>query len=278
MKKLFFFFSLIIQFSFAQNSTLWEVSGNGLTQPSYIQGTMHMMCAKDFAIKPKTFDALNKVQKLVLEIDYTNQAEMAMMMQMMQSDKKLSEQLTPAQSSELAEILKSYNTTLEAVESFSPQALYTLIGQKATPCPQTEVKLFEIELLTQAAKTGKTFGGLEKVADQINALRDSYNLEETLRQLKAGDEYAVLAAQMIKAFNAENLADLDKLLKDKRFMNASQEHLMLDQRNINWVSEAMPAMMQKESVLFAVGSGHLWGEKGMIKLLRASGYTVTPVL
>lgn len=283
MKKLFFsILGLALLFTnlcFAQqqSSTLWEISGNGLKQSSYIQGTMHMLCAKDFQIKQKTFDALDKVQKLVLEIDYTNQAEMAAMQKMMQADKKLSEQLSSGEKEELKEILKSYHTTLEKVENYTPQALYSLIGQKAIPCPQSEVKMFEIELLTKAAKSRKTFGGLEKVADQIGALAGSYDMKETIRQLKAGDEYAILAQQMTKAFNDENLVVLDKLLKDKRFMSKQQENQMLNQRNINWVSKTMPAMMEKESVLFAVGSGHLWGKKGVIKLLQAKGYTVTPV-
>lgn len=283
MKNLFtFILGLILFFSnfcFAQNnsSMLWEISGNGLKQPSYLQGTMHMLCAKDFQMKQKTLEALDKVQKLVLEIDYTNPSEMAAMQKMMQADKKLSEQLSAAEKEELKEVLKSYNTTLEKVDDYTPQALYTLIGQKAIPCPQTEVKMFEIELLTKGAKSRKTFGGLEKVADQVNALAGSYNMKEIIRQLKAGDEYAVLAQQMTKAFNEENLVVLDKLLKDKRFMSKEQENLMLNQRNINWVSKSMPAMMEKESVMFAVGSGHLWGKKGIIKLLQAKGYKVIPV-
>lgn len=285
MKKLFtIILGLTLLFTnlcFAQKSNnssmLWVISGNGLKQPSYVQGTMHMVCAKDFQITQKTFDALDKVKKLVLEIDYTNPEEMAAMQKMMQTDKKLSEQLSDNEKEELRKVLKSYNTTLEKVDAYTPQALYTLIGQKSIPCPQTEVKMFEIELLTKGAKTGKTFGGLEKVADQVNALAGAYNMKETIRQLKAGDEYAILAQQMTKAFNEENLVVLDKLLKDKRFMSKAQENLMLNQRNINWVSKAMPAMMEKESVLFAVGSGHLYGEQGMIKLLQAKGYTVTPV-
>lgn len=260
-----------------QNSMLWEISGNGLKQSSYLQGTMHMMCAKDFQIKQKTWDVLDKVQKLVLEVDYTNPAEAAAMQKMMQADKTLSEQMTVDEAKELAEILKSYDMTLQEVDSYSIQALYTLIGKKAIPCPQTEVKMFEVELLTKAAKTKKTFGGLEKVEDQINALGGSYNLKETISQLKLGDEYAILAQQMIKAFNAEDLTVLDALLKDNRFMTKEQEHLMLNQRNINWVSKTMPAMMEKESVLFAVGGGHLWGDQGVIKLLKSKGYIVTPV-
>jgi len=259
------------------NSLLWEISGNGLKQPSYLQGTMHMVCESDFNIKQKTLDALSKAQTLVLELDYTDPKEMEAMQKMLKSDKKLSEQLTADEVKELTEALKLYDVTLNEIDHYSPQALYSLIGKKATPCPPDAVKMFEIELLTKAMKSGKTIGGLEKVADQIKALEASYDLKETIRQLQAGNEYAVLAQRMTKAFNEENLTLLDALLKDKRFMNEVQEEFMLNQRNIKWVANVMPAMMEKQSVLFAVGSGHLGGAQGMINLLRAKGYTVTPL-
>lgn len=283
MKKLFSFFvgaiCLVSRISFAQenNSMLWEISGNGLQQPSYIQGTFHMMCAKDFQMKQKTIDALGKVKRLVLELNYTDPTEMAAVQKMMQSEQKLSEKLSADEATELNEVLKSYGVTLQAVNNYSPQALYSFIGQKATPCPQTEIKMYEIELLTLAAKSGKTFGGLEKVADQTDALGKSYDLKEIIRQLKAGDEYAILSKSMIKAFNEENLIALDELLKDERFMNKEQEDLMLNQRNINWVSKKMPEMMEKESVLFAVGGGHLLGKEGVLNLLKEKGYTIKPV-
>jgi len=256
---------------------LWEISGNGLQQPSYVQGTFHMMCAKDFQMKQKTIDALGKVKRLVLELNYTDPTEMAAVQKMMHSDKKLTERLSATEATELNEVLKLYGVTLQAVDNYSPQALYTFIGQKATPCPPTEIKLFEVELLTLAAKSGKTFGGLEKVADQNNALGESYDLKEVIRQLKAGDEYAILSKSMIKAFNEENLITLHELLKDERFMNKEQENLMLNQRNINWVSKKMPEMMEKESVLFAVGGGHLLGKEGVLNLLKEKGYTIKPV-
>lgn len=60
-------------------------------------------------------------------------------------------------------------------------------------------------------------------------------------------------------------------------MNKEQEDLMLNKRNINWVSKKMPAMMEKESVLFAVGGGHLLGKEGVLNLLKEKGYTIKPV-
>jgi uncharacterized protein YbaP (TraB family) len=39
----------------------------------------------------------------------------------------------------------------------------------------------------------------------------------------------------------------------------------------------MEEAMKAQPAFFAVGAGHLAGDKGVINLLRKQGYTVTPV-
>ncbi|REC75216.1 hypothetical protein DRF60_15990 [Chryseobacterium elymi] len=172
----------------AESSTLWEVSGNGLTQPSYIAGTCHIMCIQDFEIKPKVMKALEKSDNLVMEINYTDPAEIAAMQKMYQTDKKLSDQLTPEEAKELDKILAGYGTDLKKMDHSSSQGLYTLISLKALPCPQTEMKLYEIELLQNALKSKKKVYGLEKAEDQMTSINEAYDLKAVIGQLKMGKE------------------------------------------------------------------------------------------
>jgi len=259
------------------NSLLWEVSGNGLSKPSYITGTFHILCSKDFEIKPKVLKALEKSDNFVMEINYTDPAEMMSLQKMYQkTDKKISDQLSPEEAQELNTILANYGTDLKSVDSSNPQTLYALLSTKAIPCPQTEIKLYEMELLQKAIKDKKSIQGLEKVDDQMKSISEAYDLKSTIAQLKMGKEYEILFRQMIEAFKNENVQSLYSLFKDKRFMNAQQEKAMLTNRNQNWV-KIMPEMMKKESSFFAVGGSHLMGENGIIPLLQSKGYTVKPV-
>ncbi|CAH0126203.1 TraB/GumN family protein [Chryseobacterium sp. Bi04] len=258
------------------NSLLWEVSGNGLSKPSYITGTFHILCNKDFEIKPKVLKALEKSDNFVMEINYTDPAEIKSLQKMYQTDKKISDQLSPHEAKELNTILADYGTDLKSIDSSSPQALYALLSTKAIPCPQTEIKLYEIELLQKAIKDKKTIRGLEKVEDQMKSINEAYNLRSTIIQLKMGKEYEILFKKMIEAFKNENVQLLYSLFKDERFMNIQQEKAMLTNRNQNWV-KAMPEIMKNQSSLFAVGGSHLMGENGIIPLLQSKGYTVKPV-
>lgn len=260
----------------SENSTLWEVSGNRLTKPSYIAGTFHIMCSQDFEIKPKVMKALEKSDQFVMEINYTDPAEMTAMQKMYQTDKKLSDQLTPAEAKELDKILADYGTDLKKMDNSSSQALYALISMKAIPCPPTEVKLYEIELLKNAIKNKKKVFGLEKVEDQMTSINKAYDLKAVIEQLKMGKEYEILLKEMIVAFKKEDVKSLYTLFKNDKIMNAKQEKAMLTDRNKNW-AEKMPEMMKKESSFFAVGGAHLMGENGVIQLLRSKGYTLKPI-
>lgn len=270
------FITVKAQNTSTENSTLWEVSGNGLTKPSYIAGTFHIMCSKDFEIKPKVMKALEKSDQFVMEINYTDPAEMTVMQKMYKTDKKLSDQLSPAEAKELDKILTDYGTDLKKMDNSSSQALYALISMKAIPCPQTEIKLYEIELLQSAMKNKKKVSGLEKVEEQMTSINKAYDLKAVMQQLKMGKEYEILLNKMLTAFKKEDVQSLYTLFKDDKMMNAAQEKAMLTDRNKNW-AEKMPEMMKKESSFFAVGGSHLMGENGMIRLLRAKGYTVKPV-
>jgi len=258
------------------NSLLWEVSGNGLSKPSYITGTFHILCGKDFEIKPKVLKALEKSDSFVMEINYTDPAEMISLQKMFQTDKKISDQLSPDEAKELNTILVNYGTDLKSIDSSSPQALYALLSTKAIPCPKTEIKLYEMELLQKAIKDKKSIRGLEKVEDQMKSINKAYDPKSTIAQLKMGNEYEVLFRQMIEAFKNENVQSLYSLFKDERFMNSQQEKAMLTDRNQNWV-KIMPEMMKKEGSFFAVGGSHLMGKNGIIPLLQAKGYTVKPI-
>ncbi|MCE3074952.1 TraB/GumN family protein [Chryseobacterium gwangjuense] len=259
-----------------ENSILWEVTGNGLSKPSYITGTCHIMCSKDFEIKPKVLKALEKSDSFVMEINYTDPAEMIALQRMFQTDKKISDQLTGEEAKELDQILTEYGTSLKNMDTSSSQALYALISMKAVPCPQTEIKAYEIELMQAALKQKKSINGLEKVEDQLTSINKAYDLKEVIKQLKMGKEYEALLQGMVNAFKKEDVESVYNLFKNDKFMNDKQEKAMLTDRNKNW-AEKMPEMMKKESSLFAVGGAHLMGENGIIKLLRSKGYTVKPI-
>ncbi len=259
------------------NSLLWKIEGNGIEKPSYLFGTIHMLCAPDFEIKEKVSSAFNSTSNLVLEINTTDPNEIQAMQKMMQSEATLSSRLNEDQKKEANEILTSQiGITLEQAEHVAPSGLLSIAIMSAMKCQPADMKFYEAEFTKQAQEQHKTVGGLETIDSQINTLEKAYSLAEILRQIKMKAEYGALMTDMARYYKEENLPKLYDIIRDKRFMDANAENLMLTERNKAWAKK-IPAIVKKESTFFAVGAGHLYGKTGMIELLRQSGYKVTPV-
>jgi uncharacterized protein YbaP (TraB family) len=72
------------------------------------------------------------------------------------------------------------------------------------------------------------------------------------------------------------LEKLENLTKEDDMGIANFSDLLLYNRNRNWVSK-LSDLMVSNSLVVAVGAGHLPGDKGVINLLRKAGYKVEPV-
>ena len=86
--------------------------------------------------------------------------------------------------------------------------------------------------------------------------------------------------QLAEAYFAQDINTLWEITEEKIGNQCDstpeEEEALIYGRNAAWV-EKMPAMMGEASTLFVVGAAHLPGDKGVLDLLRAKGYTVEAV-
>ncbi|MDD2798375.1 MAG: TraB/GumN family protein [Bacteroidales bacterium] len=257
-----------------ENSILWEISGNGLNQSSYLFGTIHMICEKDFSIKPKVDRAFDKTSKLVLEINLNDNAEMEALQKLAFGKVPLSEKLSPEQNEELTKILQQkIGMPLKQFDKFTLQTLLSLLFIKSFGC--TNIKSYELEFIAKANESKKPILGFEKVNDQMKILENAYSDDELISYFKLiNSDYS---NEMVKIYSNEDIEALYRMMADKQAMSDKAKILLLDNRNKNWMKE-MPNMMKSESLFFAIGAAHLVGESGLINLLRKAGYIVKPII
>ncbi|WP_337967756.1 TraB/GumN family protein [uncultured Flavobacterium sp.] len=257
-----------------ENSLLWEVSGNGLSKPTYLYGTIHMICSGDYFLSDKTKKAFDVSEKLVLEINFNDPKEMSDMQQMAMGKEPLTKKLSPEQISKLDAILKkSAGMTIQQVDAFSLVTVMSLISMKTFGC--NDLKFYEMDFIEKAKAKNKEIAGLETVKSQFKSLEDAYSDNEMIAMLEESD--TELTKEMVVAYKQENLEDLYKVTTTENVMNDKAKQHMLYERNLNWV-KTLPEMMKKESLFVAVGSAHLAGDLGLINLLKKAGYTVKPVM
>lgn len=255
-----------------ENSLLWEISGNGLGSPSYLYGTMHMMCENEFQIKDKVKSAFEKTSKVALELDFDNPAELEYMQKMATSGKPLSTILSSEAYKELDQFLMlKLGVGASHFENASLTMISSSVMLKNINCIP---KMFEVEFMKLAAGRHMELIGLEKAEDQDIAFKNSYTDENYIDQLKFYDSQ--FFRSIAKVYNNEDLMKVYSILTDKKIMDSNARNLMLDTRNKNWVGK-MPKLMHENAVFFAVGAAHLPGKNGVINLLTEAGYTVKPI-
>lgn len=255
-----------------QNSLLWEISGNGLEKPSYLFGTIHMICESDFLMKEKVKSSFEKTEELALELDFDDPKELQNMQKLAVSPIPLSEALTVEEYAKLETLLKNkYGLEIKQFENYNLIGVMSVLMMKQLNCTP---KVYEIEFLKMAMKRKSIVHGMETVEDQEKAFGDSFNNKEFIEQLESYD--ATYFAELIRFYKNEELDKILKMTTDDKFMDEEAQRFMLDNRNKKWIQK-MPEMMQQHSVFFAVGAAHLPGDNGVINLLKKSGYTVKPI-
>ena len=257
-----------------ENSLLWEVSGNGLAKPSYLYGTIHMICAGDYFLAEKTKKVFEASDKLVLEVNLADPQELTDMQKLAMGTESLSKKLTPTQLADLDKILKTTTgMSVQQVDSFSLLTVMSLISMKTFGC--VDLKFYEMNFIEMAKSRKIEIGAFETIKSQFKSVENAFSDEEMIASLA---EYNINeTTKLVSNYKSENLDELFKGITDEKYMNAKAKKYMLDNRNEDWVKQ-LPELMKKESLFVAVGAGHLGGELGLINLLKKAGYKVKPVM
>lgn len=262
-----------------ENSLLWEVSGNGLKQSSFLYGTFHLLCPEDMNLSAVENGPLSQVKTVYCELDFSNPSLPMEMQQgmMMKENHSLTEYVNEKDFKAMNDsVLAATGIPLEALAKVKPLLLLSFIYPHVLGCnPESpEIKITQI-----AQQKGIALKGLETVQDQLQVF-DKIPYAEQANMLKnyllTKDAMKDETLEMLKEYEAQNINTLYQLTAEVGSGYEKYNDVLLANRNKNWIS-----IIEKESksasTLYAVGAAHLGGNNGLIALLRAKGYTVTPV-
>lgn len=258
------------------NALLWEITGNGLAQPSYLFGTIHMICKEDFVLSDIVKEKFNASKEIYLELDMDDPKLQVTMMQLMQLPGKetLQEKMGADKFSRLDSFVKKeMNMNLAAFARFKPLMVMSLIAQRSVGCQAIES--YETTFVKMSREQKKELLGLERVEDQLavfDAIPDSIEIVSIMNMVNDFEKSKREFKRMSNIYLSQDLDALYQLMADSPELMGSQE-LLLNRRNRNWIP-VMDAAMKKSPTFFAVGAGHLGGSQGVLELLRKQGYQV----
>jgi uncharacterized protein len=264
-----------------ENTLFWEISGKDIKSSSYLFGTMHLLCSEDANLSDSLRLAIKTVEQIYFEIDLDNMMEtLGSMKYLNMSDNKRLSDLLPADDYKKVKDYFTKSKTmlpLAMMERFKPYFITALISESKFPCATKDG--MEQVIMKEAKKTKKSINGLETIQYQASVF-DSIPYERQAKDLvkmidSAGNDNNDSDIKLLEVYRKQDLNEMMKLTAGEDGIGEYLD-LLLYKRNANWVNK-MPGLMKEKQTLFAVGAGHLGGEKGVIHLLRKAGYTVRPM-
>jgi len=221
---------------------LWEIQkGN---KRSYIWGTLHSNDKLLFDFPDSVFWAFSKCQSLAVELDlfsfFINKACIPLDQPIIldQRGKLYTSSDEPS---------KSYYGDEDGMPQFMDAFFQEIAEERSMPII-----------------------ALENAQSQMRSLRDVPLQEETAQ--KRATEMDVL-----KKFYLQGRIDLiDKLIRSGQIGGGKAYKQLIEDRNIK-MAETLLLEMNKNAVFCAVGAAHLYGEKGILQILRSKGWLLREI-
>jgi len=258
---------------------LWEISGNGLSEKSYLFGSIHIQDKRVFQLNAEVWNRFEKSTNFALECDIEsiNQDEIAGQMMM---PKSYSELLSEEDYQLLEKVIEEYTEVpFLAIEQMKPFFVSMLISQSVLAMDE-EVPL-DLYILRKAREAKKTVLELETFNEQMNIV-DQISFDEQmnalLKLIREPDLETNLhadAEKLISAYLSQDDANLYKLILETDNSEAFMKQFLIN-RNQNMLKK-IKTFIAGGSTFIVVGAGHLPGGDGLVALLKKAGYALTPV-
>ncbi len=260
------------------NSLLWEISGNGLRQSSYLYGTMHVSKKIAFRLDDVFYEALDQSEMVALESDPSTWLD---------SDESLGNSGYNARNGFVPKGFYTYpfamrnprKEDLAAYLAFEDRLVNNILYRTSEFSQNFEEETYLDMFIYQAGrKFGKPIVALEDLEEStalvgrasLNAMKQKPD-EWLQKKMQQRDPLFI----MQDAYRERNINLLDSI--DRAMYTEHYLKNMLYIRNLNMV-ERMDSVMHTGKVFTGIGAAHLPGQKGVIAMLRKLGYTVRPLV
>jgi uncharacterized protein len=270
---------------------LWEITGNGLSQPSYLLGTQHIGCSKQLTLSVEQENALVRTQQIYTERGYTYQPENRTVGKIIDPTKvppssknKTLKNLITAQE---YQIIEDYAGKEGLENLLRYDASWVVDDIKNDRSQELAVRFFnrrckdiiaKEEIIVLAARSRKinTVRGLETNAEVEKTYRDLHIPLQTkvnglIAMIKMSlSDFSLKISRPVKYYLDQDIIKLSEAPATDPDIQAGLV------RNRRWIPRIESAMKQKPT-FFAFGAAHLGGDSGVISLLEAKGYKLRPI-
>ena len=275
---------LLISFSssFAQKGKrsnydlLWRISGNGLTKPSYLFGTMHLQDDRAFNFNDSVLTKIIQCDAFAMEIhpDSVTRTVAQLLIEETDDNSTIESKMSQREFQYYDSLMKKNSGLSLSKFKTLKQANYFMEHRSVK---KDKATFLDAWLYNVARENKKTILGLEDFRTQLKLFQrhDSTELQQLKNYLSSNEGNKNQSLQTL--FDLYYDGSVDNIYEFAK-AGSSPRHFqeMIIDRNIDMTANII-VEIHRRSVFIAVGAAHLGWTPGIVTLLRQKGYTLTPV-
>lgn len=271
-------------------SLLWEITGNGLKQPSYLFGTMHVSDKLAFHLGDSFYNAIKSVNVVALETNPENWQEDFSHSVFYRNANRRSEFAGGYQSRGEAPYdfmqittfaIDTYEEKIKAALAVEPSMINGMLYRNYDEQQGDfeEDTFLDMYIFQVGKKLGKRVCGVEDFKESEKLVMEAYRdmIKDQNKKRRSYDYESMMTnpKKVEDAYRKGDLDLLDSLESITVFSEAFQEKFLFKRNEIQ--ANSIDTIIRKQSLFVGVGAAHLPGPRGVIEMLRQKGYTLRPV-
>lgn len=255
---------------------LWKIEHEDYVNASYVFGTMH---SKDKAV----FQYLDVVKACIMNCEvFANEFNLEKL-----NSLKATDQLLLPDGLTLKDLMSKKK--FARVEKQLSQQLglqmhwfmrtYPIVAINAISeviLSQDMPESLDVALFTFAKEQEKRIEGIETPEEQLEIFKKLSLEKQTQTLVKAATDIPKYRKSIVKMRELYETFETKLLHKVAKKGIGGMRKVLLYDRNFK-MADRIHLHALRHSFFGAIGAGHLFGEKGVLKLLKAKGATVTPI-
>ncbi len=265
-------------------TSVWKVSGGG--RSLYLGGTVHVLRTTDLPL-PREFDeAFAAAGRVCFEMDI--ERAMSLEMQRVIAERGMYKDgttadsvLAPATWTAVEAYCRKNGLPAGCLKSMRPWLLSISLMAHALQKLECAPDGVDSHFQKKARAAGKPLGMLESFEQQVEFMARmgaGHEDELVLNALEELDELPAAFDKIVSAWRAGDEKQLASILNDglRKEHPAIYETFMVA-RNKAWLPVIEQWLRTPETEFVLVGAGHLCGDDGLLRALRARGYAVEQI-
>ncbi len=281
MKTILYTLLLVFPTLVFGQSSVWKISKGD--QQLYLGGTIHVLSKEDYPLPDEFTQAYQQSDSLVFEVNLTEASSPSAQQTMFKrfsytNGKTLEQALRPATMKKLQDYATDTSMPLQSLLPFTPQLVSLIITMAELQRIGINVTGVDQYFELLANKDGKSLAYLETLDEQMNFIANMGKGREDeliLHTIEEAKQIRNLMGELTKSWRSGDIAKLNEIgvaPMQKHFPKIYND--LLVRRNSNWLPQ-LEKMLSTETVEYVlVGTLHLVGKDGLLKLLEDKGYSV----